>query len=949
MRWWLGLPRVSTFLIALVVLIVVPPGCKDDQPARNSLPDIGIVSCPPEAMPLGSDCAFSWWASDEDGQVVGYYYGLDDDTPGVWITATACTVQVTLSGAHTFYLQAEDNKGGRSEVDSCGFTMGEAVPGCVVAPASLDFGSLTVGSTAERSFTITNDGTGTLAGTVTESCGEYELVSGGGAYSLSPAAVRTVTVRFSPSASGTYTCSIDLGAEACTDVSCSGTATDVTACGVGPTSLDFGTVDVGSTADRTFTITNNGTGTLAGTVTESCDHYQVVSGGGAYSLAPAAVRTVTVRFAPTASGTHACTVNLGAAACTDVSCSGTAVDVTACDVNPTSLDFGSVSVQSTVDRTFTITNNGTGTLAGSVTESCDHYQVVSGGGAYSLAPAAVRTVTVRFAPTASGTHACTVDLGVSACSDVACTGTATDVIACDVSPASLDFGNVDIGSLADLTFTITNNGTASVAGMVSEGCEFYHVVYGNGAYTLAPGDSRAVIVRFVPLQAGSFSCQIDLGSGSCGAVSCSATGVALGGTEFKANVIFAYQWAMDLISAVGNTFTFELGGMVPDVNVGDVILGLKSDLTPYVRKVVSVVRSGSQLILEMIEASLVDIYKEVDKTNQFTLPITDPGSAGEILDGVRIADGGLEWDGFTVAVPSLGYVAVKDAYVHLDNFTIDTGYRIANSSVAELQNLINVDITFGCDLSAGLDLGAPGVTRTGSYTAPEVKIYENTKTFQSQECAPPLDCPFSILPQVACVNYGLGVPELCTQQGVDAACARWAASQPDVCVNLCHEVTYTVYLGGVYDWSFTNAPGEAGPGAAPSGSTINLGNLDGGVSLEVGEKYLNGAWDFIRDSAKIPSQVNPSFGTYSVIDMKPYVVVEIRDKVHFCDLALPPFTAPVTRITYYLHSTEPTTSLTEWCLDVQGGRTVEILNTEIPPAYADYLARTSTRTGTRPE
>ena len=87
----------------------------------------------------------------------------------------------------------------------------------------------------------------------------------------------------------------------------------------------------------------------------------------------------------------------------------------------------------------------------------------------------------------------------------------------------------------------------------------------------------------------------------------------------------------------------------------------------------------------------------------------------------------------------------------------------------------------------------------------------NTKTFQTRECAPNLDCPFSLLDPQYCVDIPyVGKPAFCYQDSVDAACARWAAMQPEVCVNLCHEVTYTVYLGGVYDWSFTAAPGDAG-------------------------------------------------------------------------------------------------------------------------------------------
>jgi hypothetical protein len=93
-------------------------------------------------------------------------------------------------------------------------------------------------------------------------------------------------------------------------------------CTVNPTALDFGAVEIGSYADRTFSITNTGAGTLSGSVVESCDHYSLVSGGGSYNLTAGQSVTVTVRFSPTTAGTHLCNVDTGAGCTTDVACTG---------------------------------------------------------------------------------------------------------------------------------------------------------------------------------------------------------------------------------------------------------------------------------------------------------------------------------------------------------------------------------------------------------------------------------------------------------------------------------------------------------------------------------------------------------------------------------------------------------------------------------------------------
>jgi len=91
-----------------------------------------------------------------------------------------------------------------------------------------------------------------------------------------------------------------------------------------------------------------------------------------------------------------------------------------CDVDPVSLDFGVVGVGAWADRTFTITNIGTGTISGSVSESCAAYSVV-GNVAYNLAPGYAKTFTVRFSPQTPGLTTCDISTGLK-CHTVACTG-----------------------------------------------------------------------------------------------------------------------------------------------------------------------------------------------------------------------------------------------------------------------------------------------------------------------------------------------------------------------------------------------------------------------------------------------------------------------------------------------------------------------------------------------
>ena len=68
---------------------------------------------------------------------------------------------------------------------------------------------------------------------------------------------------------------------------------------VDATSLDFGAVDVGESAEQTAEVRNIGDGTLSGEVAlDGSAAYELTAGSGSFSLGEGATREVTIRFAP---------------------------------------------------------------------------------------------------------------------------------------------------------------------------------------------------------------------------------------------------------------------------------------------------------------------------------------------------------------------------------------------------------------------------------------------------------------------------------------------------------------------------------------------------------------------------------------------------------------------------------------------------------------------------
>lgn len=209
-----------------------------------------------------------------------------------------------------------------------------------------------------------------------------------------------------------------------------------------------------------------------------------------------------------------------------------------CRMLSESLDFGQVATGQTATGTVTMRNVGRVEVVGVVALSGPGFSIDSGAGAFSLQPSEQLTVTVTFAPGAPGDYSATLSTG-DACGTAAITGTGVDVTpgaACDVTPQSLDFGDVVVGSSADRTFTIRNVGSVQFSGSVGSLCTDVAIVTGGGAYTLAAAESLVVTARFSPGSAGAIDCSISTGA-DCGAVAVTGNGVTGQSTvSFAANI-----------------------------------------------------------------------------------------------------------------------------------------------------------------------------------------------------------------------------------------------------------------------------------------------------------------------------------------------------------------------------------------------------------------------------
>ncbi|MFC1573268.1 choice-of-anchor D domain-containing protein [Candidatus Eisenbacteria bacterium] len=101
---------------------------------------------------------------------------------------------------------------------------GPSTPVCSVGPQTLDFGSVHVDATGTLPFTVTNTGCGTLSGSISVTCPEFDVSPS--SYTLEPDESSTFTVEFDPPTTGEFSCTIVVDGTECQDVNCTGVGID---------------------------------------------------------------------------------------------------------------------------------------------------------------------------------------------------------------------------------------------------------------------------------------------------------------------------------------------------------------------------------------------------------------------------------------------------------------------------------------------------------------------------------------------------------------------------------------------------------------------------------------------------------------------------------------------------------------------------------------------------
>jgi len=421
-----------------------------------------------------------------------------------------------------------------------GVTQGQLAPN----PASLSFGNVVISNNKSLGETLTNSGGTSVTISAASVSGAGMSLSGLSLpLTLNAGQSTSFNVKFAPAAGGAVSGNVTItsdGGNPTLNIPVSGTGVTPGTLSANPTSFSFGNVQVGSNATQSETLTNTGGADV--TISQAN-----VTGAGfsvtglslPATLTSGQTVTFTVKFAPASAGAvngNLAIVSDGSNSPLNIGLTGTGVAPGQLTPNPTSLGFGNVQVGNSKNLSETLTNSGGSSLTISAATVTGAGMSLSGLSLpVTLTAGQSTSFTVQFAPTAGGAVSGNVTItsnGSNPTLNVPVTGTGVTPGALTPNPATLAFGNVQVGNTGSMSETLTNSGGTTVnisqANVTGTGFSITGLTL---PATLTAGQSVTFTAKFAPAATGAASGTLEIisdGSNSPLDIGMTGTGTAQG-------------------------------------------------------------------------------------------------------------------------------------------------------------------------------------------------------------------------------------------------------------------------------------------------------------------------------------------------------------------------------------------------------------------------------------
>ena len=431
---------------------------------------------------------------------------------GVSISVTPATTTVVAGGTVQFAAAVSSNS---NTAVTWSVTGGSISPsGLFTAPSTTGTYTVKATSAADSTKSATASVTVTTAPTVAVSISPSTAtvktgttqqfgatVTGtsntGVTWSASGGTISSSGMYTAPTSSGSYTVKATSTADTTKSASASVTVTIAAATiAVSPSALSFSSVAANSSSAQTLTISNTGGSNLSVTsATVSGSAFSMSGATFPMTVAAGKSASLSVKFAPTATGSFTGTVTIASNASNSVSAvtlSGlaTAASTYLLSASPTSWNFGSIAEGSSANKTITLSNTGTGAVSVSAADFTGMGFSLTGVSLpLTVAAGKTQNVTIAFAPQTSGAASGTVSFVSNATNSptaISLSGSGTVPVQHSVdlswsaSTSSISGYDVYRGTVSGGPYTKLNSspqaGTSYVDSAVQSGSTYYYVV-----------------------------------------------------------------------------------------------------------------------------------------------------------------------------------------------------------------------------------------------------------------------------------------------------------------------------------------------------------------------------------------------------------------------------------------------------------------------------------------
>jgi hypothetical protein len=343
-----------------------------------------------------------------------------------------------------------------------------------VVPVSISFTSVKVGNNQSQPATMTNSGGSSLTVTQVTATGTGFSVSGLSLpLTLAAGQSQAFTTIFAPQSTGTTKGNLAIantGSTPMVNIPLSGDSQTAGALTANPSSLNFGSVQVGGNQILSETLSNTGGSSLTVTQANTTGTGFSVSGLSLpLTLAAGQSQPFSVTFSPSSAGNasgNIAIINSSSNSVINIALSGNGLAAGALTSSPSSLSFGNVQVGNNRQLSETLTNSGgINVNISQATISGTGFSMSGLNPPLVLTPGQRFTFNVTFAPPSPGNDTGSVSVVSDASNPslaIPLSGTGTPIPQgqLTVAPTTIDFGNVTVGTYATQTGTLSATGAS---------------------------------------------------------------------------------------------------------------------------------------------------------------------------------------------------------------------------------------------------------------------------------------------------------------------------------------------------------------------------------------------------------------------------------------------------------------------------------------------------------